>query len=168
MKHQVLASVIGASLFLGACDATLQPVAQKTQLQVRESQSRLYDVSDLKLVMKALMNTLQDDNFIVQQANVDLGLLTAQKEVDIENPAESFFARTFSNRPEYKKNSITEASANISEFGKQVRVRINFRYKELNNKGGVMRLTQIEDDRYYQDFFAKVDKSLYLGKQKIQ
>ena len=168
MKHQVLASVIGASLFLGACDATFQPVAQKTQLQVRESQSRLYDVSDLKLVMKALMNTLQDDNFIVQQANVDLGLLTAQKEVDIENPAESFFARTFSNRPEYKKNSITEASANISEFGKQVRVRINFRYKELNNKGGVMRLTQIEDDRYYQDFFAKVDKSLYLGKQKIQ
>jgi len=168
MRNTILASVLGASLALGACDATFQPAARKTQLQVREAQSRLYDGSDLKMVMKALMNTLQDDNFIVQQANVDLGLLTAQKEVDIENPAESFFARTFSDRPEYKKNSITEASANISEFGKQIRVRINFRYKELNNKGGVMRVTQIEDDRYYLDFFAKVDKSLYLGKQKIQ
>ena len=31
-----------------------------------------------------------------------------------------------------------------------------------------MRVSQIEDDQYYQDFFSKVDKSLYLGKQKIQ
>ncbi|MFZ4801238.1 MAG: hypothetical protein ACOYLR_04510 [Chlorobium sp.] len=167
MKHPILLSAVAASLLLGGCE-TVQPVAQKTQLQVREAQSRLYDVSDMKLVMKALMNTLQDDNFIVQQANVDLGLLTAQKELDIENPTESFFARAFTDRPEYKKNSITEASANISEFGKQIRVRINFRYKVLNNKGAVMRVSQIDDDRYYQDFFAKVDKSLYLGKQKIQ
>jgi len=167
MKHPILLSALGTSLLFGGCETTL-PVAPKTQLQVREAQSRLYDVSDMKLVMKAVMNTLQDDNFIVQQANVDLGLLTAQKELDIENPTESFFARAFTDRPEYKKNSITEASANISEFGKQIRVRINFKYKVLNNKGAVMRVSQIEDDQYYQDFFSKVDKSLYLGKQKIQ
>jgi len=167
MKSPILSSVLVVSLTLCACETSL-PVVQKTQLQVRESQSRLYDVSDIKLVMKAVMNTLQDDNFIVQQANVDLGLLTAQKELDVENPTESFFARAFTDRPEYKKNSITEASANISEFGKQVRVRINFRYKLLNNRGAVMRVNQIDDDRYYQDFFSKVDKSLYLGKQKIQ
>ena len=94
MKHPILLSALGASLLLGGCETTL-PVAPKTQLQVREAQSRLYDVSDMKLVMKAVMNTLQDDNFIVQQANVDLGLLTAQKELDIENPTESFFARAF-------------------------------------------------------------------------
>lgn len=167
MKHRILAPLLGLSLALGACETTL-PVAPKSQLQIRESQSRLYDIADIKLVMKAVMNTLQDDNYIVQQANVDLGLLTAQKELDVENPAESFFARAFTDRPEYKKNSITEASANISEFGKQTRVRINFRYKVLNNRGGVMQVNQIDDDRYYQDFFSKVDKSLFLGKQKIQ
>ncbi len=147
---------------------TMQPVAPKTQLQIREFQTRVYDVRDMKLVMKAVMNTLQDDDFIVQQANVDLGLLTAQKELDVENPAESFFARAFTDRPEYKKNSITEASANVSEFGKQIKVRINFRYKLLNNRGAVMRVNQIDDAIYYQDFFAKVDKSVFLGEQKIQ
>jgi len=38
----------------------------------------------------------------------------------------------------------------------------------LNNRGAVMRVNQIDDARYYQDFFAKVDKSVFLGKQKIQ
>jgi hypothetical protein len=168
MKHPLIASFLALSLALSGCE-TSAPVAQKTQLEVRESQTRLYDVSDMKLVMKALMNTLQDDNFIVQQANVDLGLVTAQKEVDVENRAESFFARAFNDRrAEYKKNSVTEASANISEFGKQTRVRINFRYKVFNNRGAVMYVNQIADDRYYQDFFSRVDKSIFLGTQKVQ
>ncbi len=167
MKQSILLIFFAASLALGGCVVS-QPVAEKTQLQIREFQTRTYDVSDIKLVMKAVMNTLQDDNFIVQQANVDLGLLTAQKELDVENRAESFFARAFTDRPEYMKNSLTEASANVSEFGKQIRVRINFRYKLMNNRGGVMRVSQIDDAKYYQDFFAKVDKSIFFGKEKLQ
>ncbi len=167
MRHFIILLISFVLLTVSGCQ-TVQPVAPKTQLEIREFQTRVYDVSDMKLVMKAVMNTLQDDDFIVQQANVELGLLTAQKELDVENPAESFFARAFTNRPEYKKNSVTEASANITEFGKQITVRINFRYKLLNNRGAVMRVNQIDDARYYQDFFAKVDKSVFLGKQKIQ
>lgn len=167
MRNFIILFISFVLLSFGGCQ-TVPPVAPKTQLQIREFQTRVYDVSDVKLVMKAVMNTLQDDDFIVQQANVDLGLLTAQKELDVENPAESFFARAFTDRPEYKKNSVTEASANITEFGKQITVRINFRYKLLNNRGAVMRVNQIDDARYYQDFFAKVDKSVFLGKQKIQ
>ena len=34
----------------------------------------------------------------------------------------------------YKKNNIIESSANISEFGDQTRVRINFQAKVIDNR----------------------------------
>jgi len=167
MKKIVLLIFAAGIITMSGCE-TVKPVGEKTQLELREFQTRTYDQSDMKVVMKAVMNALQDDGFIVQQANVDLGLLTAQKEVDVENSTESFFARAFTDHPEYKKNSITDASVNISEFGKQTRVRINFTNKVMNNRGGVMRVTQISDEKYYQNFFSKVDKSIFLSKAKIQ
>ncbi|TLU87309.1 MAG: hypothetical protein FDX21_00230 [Chlorobium sp.] len=167
MKKLVLLFLAAGVITISGCE-TMQPVAQKTQLEIREFQTRTYDQSNTKMVMKAVMNALQDDGFIVQQANIDLGLLTAQKEEDVENSAESFFARAFTNQPEYRKNSITEASANISEYGKQTKVRINFKNKVMNNRGAVMSVTQISDEKFYQNFFATVDKSLFLAKAKIQ
>jgi cell division protein FtsB len=155
-------------VLLTGCAST-QPKVQKSQLQIREFQTRNYDTNDFKMVMKAVMHTLQDDGFIVKQANVDLGLLTAQKELDISDSGEVFFATLLAgNKAVYKKNSIIESSANISEFGEQIRVRINFQTKVMNNKGGVMGVQQVEDSKFYQEFFSKVDKAVFLGKEKLQ
>ncbi len=155
-------------LFVSGC-VTTQPNMQKSQLQIREFQTRKYDTDDFKMVMKAVMHTLQDDYFIVKQANVDLGLLTAQKELDVENKGEAFFAVLFAGQnARYKKNSIIESSANISEFGDQTRVRVNFQTKVMDNKGSVMDVHQVEEAEFYQNFFAKVDKAVFLGKSKLQ
>lgn len=154
-------------LFSGC--ATTQPAIQKSQLQIREFQTRNYDTKNFKMVMKAIMHTLQDDSFIVKQANVDLGLLTAQKELDVESAGEALFLTLLAgSEARYKKNSIIESSANISEFGDQTRVRINFQTKVMDNKGGVMTVQQVEDAKFYQDFFSKVDKAIFLGKEKLQ
>ena len=159
--------IVLATLALMGC-ITTQPAIKKSQLQIREFQTRSYDTKDLKMVMKAVMHTLQDDGYIVKQANVDLGLLTAQKEIDVENKGEAFLLTLFAGSgARYKKNSIIEASANISEFGTQTRVRINFQMKVLDNKGGVMTVQQVEDPKFYQDFFSKVDKAVFLAKEKI-
>jgi len=152
-------------LILGACVA---PPPQKTQLEIREIQTRSYNTQDAKLVMKAVMHTLQDDNFIIKQANVDLGLLTAQKEVDLSSGGFSTFLGSGSSEMRYRNNAITEASANISEFGDQIRVRINFQHKVLDNKGVSMSIKQIQDARFYQNFFSKVDKSVFFGKENLQ
>ena len=152
-------------LILGACVA--QP-PKKTQLEIREIQTRSYNTQDVKLVMKAVMHTLQDDNFIIKQANVDLGLLTAQKEVDLSSGGFSTFLGSGSSERRYRNNAITEASANISEFGDQTRVRINFQQKVLDNKGVSMSIKQIQDASFYQNFFSQVDKSVFLGKENLQ
>src|SRR5438093_1306049 len=51
-----------------------------SQLQTRELQTRSYDTTDAAMVMKALVNVLQDDSFIVNTASGDIGLVTATKE----------------------------------------------------------------------------------------
>ena len=214
---KVLVFLIPLILVLGACASQPEKIQPKrTQLEIRAMQTRSYDTKDVKMVMKAVMHALQDDNFMIQQANVDLGLLTAQKEVDLENlenlensegislvgglaivgvivaiivaaallsskksstensladkDKSGFGGHEPLNRdePNFEKSAITEASVNISEFGEQTQVRINFQVKVLDNKGATAEVKQIDDPKYYQYFFSKVDKSVFLGKENLQ
>ena len=84
-------------LFLAGCAMT-PPAPQKTQLEIREFQTRAYETKDVKMVMKSLLNVLQDDGYIVKNANVELGLLTATKEVNVESKGEAFMSSLFSGR----------------------------------------------------------------------
>jgi len=144
------------------------PAPQKTQLEIREFQTRSYDTTDTKMVMKALLNVLQDDGFIVKNASVDLGLITATKEIDVEDKGEAFIALLFAGeKARYKKNSTIECSGNVSEFGSQTKVRVNFQTKMMNNKGEVMDVRQVDDAKYYQDFFGKVDKGIFIQKERL-
>lgn len=153
--------------FLVAC-ATTGVAPQKTQLQIRQFQTRNYETNDIKMVMKALLNVLQDDGFIVKNAVPDLGLLSAEKSVDIENKGEAFLAALFAGaNAVWKKASVIECTANVSEFGNTTRVRANFQIKILNNKGGIIKIQQITDEKYYQDFFSKVDKGIFIQKEKL-
>jgi len=120
--------------------------------------------------MKALLNVLQDDGFIVKNANIELGLLNATKEVDITNKWEVFGAILTTSKyqaPRWAKHRIIEATGNVSEFGTQCRVRMNFLIKDMDNLGGLRQVGQIEDEKYYQDFFSKVDKGIFIQKEKL-
>lgn len=168
MKNSGLLSVVFLfSLSITGC-VTTQPNIQQSQLQIREYQTRSYDSKDVKMIMKSVMSTLQDDGFIVKQANIDLGLLTATKEIDVKDNTEAFINTLFAGaQARYKRNSIIESSANITEYGDQTRVRINFQQKVLDNQGGVMKVEQVGDGKFYQDFFSKVDKGVFLSKEKL-
>jgi len=159
--------LLGVIFVCSAC-MTQNVKPQKTQLEIREFQTRSYQTKDTKMVMKAMLNVLQDDGFIVKNANVELGLLTATKELDVESGGEAAFAIFMAGEnARYKKNTIIECSANISEFGKETRVRANFQTKMMNNKNEVMNVKQIEEADYYQTFFSKVDKGIFIQKEKL-
>ena len=167
MKPRFLCCLGLSLIFLGAC-ATQQIEPPKTQLEIREFQTRSWPVKDIRMVMKAMLNVLQDDGFIAKNAVVDLGLLTATKEMDIQDSGEVFWNSIFmGDRALWRKNSVIDASANITGAGEETKVRINFSVKVFNNRGGVVEVKQIEDPKYYQDFFAKVDKGIFLQKEKL-
>jgi hypothetical protein len=130
MKQIFIISIL-ISFFITNC-ASL-PKIEKTQLQIREIQTRTYETSESKLVLKAMLNVLQDDGFIVKTAVPELGLLTATKEIDIENMSESIPAFFFGGaNARWKKNSIIEATCNVSDFRDRCKVRVNFTQKILD------------------------------------
>ncbi|MCB0319405.1 MAG: hypothetical protein KDD60_00685 [Bdellovibrionales bacterium] len=159
--------LLGCSFFFVNC--VQKPVEpQKTQLQIRQFQTRSYNSRDTKQVMKAVLNALQDEGYLVKSADKDLGFISASKEVDVESGGERFFATLFAGaNARFKKSSQMEASANISEFGKETRVRMIFQTKVVDNFGSPVSAAQIEDEAFYQNFFAKVDKSLFIEKEKL-
>ncbi|MBU3698816.1 MAG: hypothetical protein FGM33_02225 [Candidatus Kapabacteria bacterium] len=175
------------ALVLSSCTIINRPPRippPETQLQTREFQTREFDTNDVKLIMKAMLNVLQDDGFVVKNAVIDLGLLTATKEIQLStrpNTSDSYwteaFATLLSGRNQdrgrqqqqqdlrYNKFKQIEVSINVTEQGKRSRVRANFQAKILDNTGNPVEVYVIRDPKFYQDFFAKVDKGIFLQKQ---
>jgi hypothetical protein len=171
------------ALALAAC--TAGPPPPKTQLEIREYQTRTFDTPDAKLVLKAMFNVLQDDGFVVRNAVVDLGLITAAKEIDLA-PGRSGQSDVFGGLggtvvfggrggivlgPQapatFRKTEVREFTGNVSEFGKQTKVRVSFQRKVLDNRGQVVEVEAIDDPAFYQDFFSRMDKSLFLQHEQL-
>lgn len=180
LRRLIACSVLLAASLAG-CTAGREP--PKTQLEVREFQTRTFDTADHKLVMKAMLNVLQDDGYVVKNAVVDLGLITATKDIDVApgrsgsggllggtvvfgGPGGVIFGGP-QNQPGYNKTETRDFTGNVSEFGAQTKVRVSFQRKVLDNRGDVVEVEAIEDPVFYQDFFSRMDKSLFLQKEQL-
>ena len=151
-----------------SCGPCQYEVPMVTQLQVREVQTRTFEDCEVKTVMKAMINVLQDEGYIVKNAVLDLGLLSAERDVDVEDRRKVFLATMFmGDEARWCKHAVMEASANVTEFGQDVKIRINFQTKTFDNYGCVMDVQQVIDDVYYQNFFAKVSKGIFFQTENL-
>ncbi len=140
----------------------------RSQLEIRELQTREYTAKDLKQVMKAVIGALQDDGYIIRNADKELGFINASRELDVMDPNSALWAQIFEGQnARFQKTSIMEASANISDFGKDVRVRIVFQAKIIDNFGMPIDSKTVDDPMVYRDFFSKVDKSVFFERQRL-
>jgi hypothetical protein len=149
--------------------STAEVITPQTQLEKRQYQTRQYDGIPKPALMKAMLNVLQDEGFIVNNANTLLGFISGTKEFSVSDKTIDF-EKEFGTKKSFFSGgevAVVEATANVSEFGKEVRVRINFKRKLLNIYGTPTKIEEISDETYYQNFFSKVDKSIFIQKQKI-
>ena len=146
-------------------------ITPMTQLEKRQFQTRTYDSTDKALVMKAMLNVLQDEGFIVYNANPLLGFIYGVKDFDTSDPNIDISKEFGLSKSRLNWNGVKvatiETTANVTEYGKSMRVRINFKRKLLNIYGNAQFIDDINDENYYQNFFSKVDKAIFLQKQKI-
>ncbi len=162
MKTHILSCAAAVLVATSGCAPAPRPVP-RSALQVREIQTRNFSTADTKLVMKAVLNALQDEGFITRNAVSDLGLITATREEDTERRSDMIFGTLFHGRDAlWPKASVIEATINVSEFGKETRVRVSFHQKILDNRGGTMSVFEVDNPGLYQDFFSKIDKSVFL------
>ena len=148
-----------------------QIITPMTQLEKRQFQTRTYDSSDKPLIMKAMLNVLQDEGFIVYNANPLLGFIYGVKDFDTSDPNIDITKEFGLSKSRLNWNGVKvatiETTANVTEYGKSIKVRVNFKRKLLNIYGNAQFIDDVNDDNYYQDFFSKVDKAIFLQKQKI-
>ena len=169
MKKACYIFVVASGLLMfSSCNINKNITPPPTQLEIRQMQTRDYDTKDTRLVMKSLLNVLQDEGFIIKNATLDLGMISAEKSIDIENSSEAFFAKiNGGNYAHWRTHMLVEISGNVSEYGDQTRIRINIQKKVYDNYGAVVDVDQIKDGEYYQKLFIKIDKGIFIQSEDL-
>lgn len=144
MRRRVLWSVIvmvGVSALHG-CQAPVpsQDLLAPTdaQMKIRSVQTRTFDVKDRQAAMRGVIAALQDLGFIIERANEPLGLVTAARFA--EPNFYDVLGVTVTVRPQAEGRMMIRANA------------------IYNNK-------PIEDPKVYQNFFATLERSLFIAKE---
>lgn len=119
-------------LLLASCATTPADVAGSgTQLETRQIQTREYDTLDKAMTMRSVIATLQDLGFTIDQADAELGTVTATRLHDF----------------------TMRMTVTVVQKGEQrIAVRANARIGE----------NSVTDAATYQDFFAVLDKAMFL------
>lgn len=144
MKRRVIWGIIltAGALLVQGCAAPQPPqdllAPTEAQMKIRSVQTRTFDVKDRQLAMRGVIAVLQDLGFIIERANEALGLVTAAR---------------FAEPNYYDVVSVTVTVRPQAEG--RMMIRANAIY---NNK-------PIEDPKVYQNFFATLERSLFVIKE---
>jgi hypothetical protein len=176
-----MAAAIVLALPLGGC-ATVQhsalPRLAEGSLESRQAQTREFEPADARLVLKAVLNVLQDEGFVIRQANAELGLVTAVKEWRSKRASQILrVIKLAAAIPTYGaalllptgKTEFTavEANVNVTQEAARTRVRISLVSKVTDKEGRVQSVTPIEDALAYQGLLARLDKAVYLQQEGL-
>jgi len=138
---QCVAMLLCAAV-MGCANTTPDVTGSGSQLQTRQIQTRDYDTLDKEKTMRSVVATLQDLGFTIDSADPTLGTITGTR-IYYESDYRNFTMRM----------TVTVQE----KEGKRISVRVNAR---LDDKA-------IADPKTYQDFFAALDKAMFLTLQKV-
>ena len=140
-RHLVIPTVfVGACLLFGGCATSQNQLLENDQSQVklRSMQTRAFDTTDKEKLLRTIIATLQDLNFVIQKTDADLGTVTAEKFIN---------------------NQVLTLTATVRPRGeKQLLVRANAQYG----------IKPIDDPVTYQDFFTGLEKAIFLTAQQVE
>jgi hypothetical protein len=71
--------LLGVLLLVGCATSPANVAGTGTQLEMRQIQTREYDTLDKSMTMRSVIATLQDLGFTIDQADADLGTVTATR-----------------------------------------------------------------------------------------
>jgi len=74
-----LYSVLSLCLLAGCATSPANVAGAGTQLETRQIQTRVYDTLDKAMTMRSVIATLQDLGFTIDQADSELGTVTATR-----------------------------------------------------------------------------------------
>jgi hypothetical protein len=141
-------------------------------LRDRQLQTRIFETNDEKMLLTASAALLQDLGFTIDESEVALGLIHSERERDVTNKGEVvgkiILGLLFGAPPTWDTRQRVVASLVTKPIDeKRIAVRVTFQHIVWNNQNQVTRLEQINDPEIYQEFFAKLSKSVFLTAHEI-
>ena len=137
MKNKFI--VFLCCLFFVGCATTTQRAldAEQSQVQLRSIQTRSFDTTDKEKMLRTIMSTLQDLDFVIDRADLDLGSVTASK---------------------FANNNLLKMTVIVRNRGEtQLLVRTNAQFG----------IKPIIDPEPYQDFFNSLEKAIFLTANQV-
>ncbi len=132
------AVLVLVSLCAGCASSKNQLLAaNKSQVELRSFQTRAFDTVDKTKMLRTIISTLQDLDFVIDRADAVLGTISASKFT-----ANQLLKMTVTVRPRGETQLLVRASA---QFG----------------------IRAVEDAEPYQDFFASLEKALFLTAHQV-
>ena len=142
---------------------TLQPEA----LEQRRIQTRRFETTNEHELLTASLEVLQDLGFAVDETEPELGLIVASKNRDASSTGEMigafFIGAASDSEVTYNVEQRIRASVVTKGLGKAgTSVRVTFQRIVWNNLGEISANESLEEPKLYQEFFAKLSKSVFL------
>jgi len=135
----ILSVVTLSSFTLFGCVSSKQQLlaTNESQVQIRSIQTRAFDTTDKKKMLRTVISTLQDLDFVIDRADLMIGTVTGSK---------------------FTANTLLKLSVTVRPREKtQLLVRANAQYG----------LKAIEDPEPYQDFFGALEKAIFLTAHQV-
>jgi len=178
MKRLKTVAVVAVVTLLAACTTVPDHLFASSPeiLEQRQLQTRRYEGIGEEALVIACANVLQDLGFNLENSEVKLGVITANKQRDATNAGEVvaavFLAMLGAYMPTSKDQTFRVSlivrpassngkSANDSEF-----VRVSFQ-RIVRRSDNSIYVETLKDADLYRDFYDRVSKSIFLEAQKI-
>ena len=120
-----------------ATTATKALDASESSVELRSIQTRAFDTTDKAKMMRTVISTMQDLDFVIDKADMTLGTVTGSKFYKI-----IVITMTVTVRPRGEKQLLVRANAH---YGTKT----------------------VKDPETYQDFFISLEKAIFLTAHQI-
>ena len=148
-------------------------MAEASQVKLRAAQSRVFDTSDSRRILQAVVSTMQDLDFKVQVLDEELGVVSGKLLMSFERPYYPDLSYNL-----YDDQSLLIFSRNYHTWGpfwhRSDLVRLTVTVRKRNEKQSVVRasvqfyLQAVESPEPYQMFFRILEQSLFLEGHAVQ
>jgi hypothetical protein len=143
-----------------------------TSLQDRQLQTRIFETNNEKMLLTASAAVLQDTGYTIEESEVSFGVIKASRDRDVTETGEVVGAIAIGvccMTPAYwdTKQRVVASLVTKPIDDKRIAVRITFQHIVWNNVNQISKREQINDPEIYQEFFAKLSKSVFLTAHEI-